>query len=157
MFKILHSGLPPQAGRSLLVRPFRLGLSTAAEIGSFLVCGFIVCFRPRQVKHHLRTLLQLPSRAVQSNSQLPRHLHHPQVGGPRGTDVLFKQRWFLSSSTEQSKLILQFIWASFLSPSGFWERAVSVVKYLWSWSYFAWFWRHKRADRVNECQSHFSR
>lgn len=87
----------------------------------------------------------------------PRHLHHPQVGGPRGTDVLFKQRWFLSSSTEQSKLILQFIWASFLSPSGFWERAVSVVKYLWSWSYFAWFWRHKRADRVNECQSHFSR
>ncbi|XDC74038.1 hypothetical protein R6Z07F_005211 [Ovis aries] len=35
--------------------------------------------RPRQVKHHLRTPLQLLSRAVQSNSRLPRHLHHLQV------------------------------------------------------------------------------
>ena len=35
--------------------------------------------RPRQVKHHLRTLLQPPSRAVSSNIRLPRHLHHQQV------------------------------------------------------------------------------
>lgn len=34
-----------------------------------------VAKRPRQVKHHLRTLLQLPSRAVLS-TRLPRHLHH---------------------------------------------------------------------------------
>lgn len=32
--------------------------------------------RPRQVKRHLRTLLQPPSRAVLSNTRLPRHLHH---------------------------------------------------------------------------------
>uniref|UniRef100_A0A8D2KDH5 Y-box binding protein 3 n=1 Tax=Urocitellus parryii TaxID=9999 RepID=A0A8D2KDH5_UROPR len=34
--------------------------------------------RPRQVKHQLRTLLQPPSRAVLSDTQLPRHLHHQQ-------------------------------------------------------------------------------
>ncbi|KAK2086520.1 hypothetical protein P7K49_035945 [Saguinus oedipus] len=34
--------------------------------------------RPRQVRHQLRILLQPPSRAVLSNTRLPRHLHHPK-------------------------------------------------------------------------------
>lgn len=35
--------------------------------------------RPRQIKCHLRTLLQPPSRAMLSNTRLPRHLHNQQV------------------------------------------------------------------------------
>ena len=42
--------------------------------------------RPRQVKHHLRILLQLPSRAVQSNSQLP------QAPSPSAGDLMTIQK-----------------------------------------------------------------
>lgn len=55
------------------------GVPTITDVARvFLTLLHKMAKRPRQVKHQLRTPLHPPSRAVLSNTRLPRHLHHRQ-------------------------------------------------------------------------------
>nr|KAF6371210.1 Y-box binding protein 3 [Myotis myotis] len=59
--------------------PFAAGTGARTTIGAVPVLLMLLhkmAKRPRQVTCHLRTLLRPPSRAVLSNTRLPRHLHH---------------------------------------------------------------------------------